>query len=96
VDRDTFLDRYPEFDHADNQELVQQTLDEVEGKLDASVYGERFDEAHGALSAHTLWSSAFGVSLRLDGSGEGGKSKYLLHFETIKKAVSVPLTMMVI
>jgi hypothetical protein len=37
VDRDTFLDRYPEFDHADNQELVQQTLDEVEGKLDASV-----------------------------------------------------------
>jgi hypothetical protein len=91
-----FLDRYPEFDRADSLALVEQTLAEVLAKLDSAVFGLRLDEAHGALTAHTLWSSAFGVSLRLDGSGEGGKSKYLEHYESIKKAVTVPLTMMVI
>ena len=96
MDSDTFLDRYPEFDSADNLALVEQTLAEVLAKLDSSVFGSRLDEAHGALTAHTLWSSAFGVSLRLDGSGEGGKSKYWEHYETIRKAVTVPLTMMVI
>jgi hypothetical protein len=93
---DVFLKRYPEFDSAANLPLVEQTLAEVLAKLDSATFGARLDEAHGALTAHTLWSSAFGISLRLDGSGEGGKSKYLDHYESIRKAVTVPLTMLVI
>jgi hypothetical protein len=96
VDSSAFLDRYPEFDRAENLALVEQTLAEVASKLDSAVFGERYDEAHGALTAHTLWSSAFGVSLRLDGSGDGGKSKYWEQYEAIRRAVTVPLTMMVI
>jgi hypothetical protein len=95
LDASAFLDRYPEFNGEDNTTLVDACLAEVEAELDVSVYGARFDEAHGALTAHRLWSSAFGVSLRQDGAG-GGKSKYLEHFDSIKKAVTVPLSMMVI
>lgn len=96
MDTDTFLDRYPEFDSADKFALVERTLAEVLARLDASVFGERLNEAHGALTAHTLWSSAFGVSLRIDGGSEGEKSKYLVHFESIRKATTTPLTMLVI
>ena len=95
MDSSAFLDRYPEFDLPDNLELVESVLAEVEGKLDASVFGDRFDEAHGALAAHTLWASPFGLSLRGDGDSPS-RSKYLDHYENIKKAVTVPLSMMVI
>lgn len=95
MDIDTFLGRYPEFeDPGGDTTLVEACLEETATRIDASVFGSRYDEAHGALTAHELWSSAFGVSLRADGGGDG--SKYLEHFNSIKKAVATPLTMMVI
>lgn len=95
MDLNTFLDRYPEFDLPENADLVEQTLAEVLAKLDASVFGSRLDEAHGALTAHTLWASPFGLSLRGD-SDSPSKSKYLDHYKSVEKAISVPLTMLVI
>lgn len=92
---DAFLDRYPEFDHEDNGLLVAATLAEVATNLDASVFGSRYDEAHGALTAHKLWASAFGVSLRGDGDSPD-ESRYLAHYRSIHKAIGTPLSMMVI
>jgi hypothetical protein len=95
VDSGQFLDRYPEFETA-SATLLEKTLVETAARLDASVFGSRFDEAHGALTAHHLWSSAFGVSLRLDGDADASESKYLAHFRRIEKVVTVPETMFVI
>jgi hypothetical protein len=96
VTRDQFLTRYPEFDNPDGDELAQACLAEAAAEIDAVVYGSRFDEAHGSLAAHKLWTSAFGVSLRQEGSGDEGSSKYLEAFKHVQKAVTVPLSMMVI
>jgi hypothetical protein len=89
-----FLDRYPEFETGG--EVVDAALAEAAGEIDSATFGARYDEAHGALAAHKLWSSAFGVSLRLDGSGEGDASKYLTHYLLVRKAITAPLSMMVI
>jgi hypothetical protein len=91
-----FCVRYPEFADPDNSRIVSSCLVEAAAAIDQSVFGSRYDEAHGALTAHKLWTSAFGVSLRLDGSGAEGESKYLDHYNSIKQAVTVPLSMLVI
>jgi hypothetical protein len=95
VDSETFLDRYPEFDRAENRDLVEQTLAEVAGGLDTSFFGSRFDEAHGAKTGDRLWRSAHGVSLRRDSPADE-KSEYEKHYDSIVKALSVAHTMMVI
>lgn len=89
-----FLARYPEFSKA-TDELLTKVLTETEGRIDAAVFGDRFEEAHAALAAHALWSSAFGVPLRLDGESPE-TSKYKQHYDRILKDVSVPLTVMVL
>lgn len=90
-----FLNRYPEFEDPDDTSLASACLAEAAAEIDSTVYGARFDEAHGALTAHKLWTSAFGVTLRQDGSGAPGESKYLQQYKAVQKAVTVPLTMMV-
>ena len=63
---DEFLARYPEFE-SDSDEPLESILEETAERIDPDVFGDRYDEAHGALCAHELWSSAFGVSLRQEG-----------------------------
>ncbi len=92
---ETFVNRYPEFDRA-SSDLVQATLTETAARLSTEVFGARWDEAHGALTAHTLWASPFGVALRLDGDTPDGESKYWKHFEKVRKEVTVPRTFMVL
>jgi len=91
---DAFLARYPEF-ASDSSEPLESILAETAARIDPTVFGDRYDEAHGALCAHELWASAFGVSLRQEGDAPSS-SKYLDHYKRIEKAVTVPLSMMVL
>lgn len=79
----SFRIRYPEFARADDT-LVQAHLDEAEGGLDPAVYGTRFDEAHGLLTAHTLSISPFGRALRQEGDEE---SLYLNRYMAVRRAM---------
>ena len=79
--RREFLRRYPEFE-SDSTEPVASTLAEVENELVRDDFGEQFDAAHGALTAHRLWASPFGVSLRQEGESDY-ESKYLCQFNQI-------------
>lgn len=79
MDAATFIDRYPEFEPA--ADLVDATLAEVAGNLSVADFGDRYDEAHGLLTADALWRSPFGLTLRLDSDGK--KSEYRIAFERL-------------
>lgn len=93
MDAATFLDRYPEFEPAGD--LVDTVLAEQADNLDAAVFGDSYDEAHGLLTADALWNSPFGVTLRLD-SADGTKSDYLRRYKELEKVATIPLKMMVL
>jgi hypothetical protein len=79
---DEFLDRYPEFDRAENLAHVELVLAEVALELVDEDFGDLYDEAHGALTGHRLWASPFGVSLRQEGE-DTTTSKYLSDYNRI-------------
>jgi diaminopimelate decarboxylase len=81
-----FLILYPAFTVVDPA-LVQATLDEVALGLDSTVYGNRFDAAHGAKTAHELFISPAGLSLRTD-SDNTDTSDYLKKFQKIRREVA--------
>jgi hypothetical protein len=81
-----FLTLYPQFSVVDPAQ-VQATLDEVALGIDATVYGTRFDAAHGALTAHELFISPAGLSLRGE-SAQTDTSDYLKKFQRIRREVS--------
>jgi hypothetical protein len=56
-------------------------LDEAAGKLSVSVLGDRYDEAHGLLTATLLWESPFGAPLRLETS----ENPYRKQFNDVKR-----------
>lgn len=95
MDQQTFRDRFPEFDET-TSELVAATLAEAALEISSETYGAEWDAAHGLLTAHKLWSSPFGITLRMDGDPPDGSSKYKKAFDSIKKAATVPLTFMVL
>jgi hypothetical protein len=71
-----FVSSRPEFSSAGAQ-LVAEALTEARSKLDAGTWGNQYDNAVSALAAHLLWTSPFGVSMRLDGGSEESESRYL-------------------
>lgn len=79
---DQFSVRYPEFDTID-PDFVGAVLAEVGFQLDAALYGNRFDSAHGALAAHRIYISPYGSSLRGD-SKQSDTSDYLKLFNQIR------------
>lgn len=83
---DAFIVLYPAFTVVD-ETLVQAQLDEVALGLDATVYGARFDAAHGALTAHELFISPAGSSLRGE-SDNADSSDYLKKFQKIRREVA--------
>ena len=88
-----FLERYPEFEPAGD--LVDAVLAEQASSIDRAVFGSSWDTAHGLLTADALWNSPFGVTLRLD-SADSAKSDYMVRYEELEKAITVPLKMMVL
>lgn len=71
-----FLSDRPEFAGA-GVELVAKAMRDARVELDAEAWGTAYDQALSLLTAHKLWSSPFGESMRLDGSASDGSSRYL-------------------
>lgn len=82
-----FSVRYPEFDTID-PDFVAAVLVEVGFGLDPTVYGNRFDAAHGAYTAHRIYVSPYGSSLRGD-STQTDTSDHLKLFQQIRREVTV-------
>lgn len=88
MNANTFRDLYPEFDQTGEDQLPL-VLAETARAIDATIYGSRFDDAHGALTAHALWLSPFGVTLRLDVDPEPPlRSSYWDKFARIRREVT--------
>jgi hypothetical protein len=79
----TFLRANPEFAAAGAQ-LVVAKLAEAALRINAADWGTAYDLAHSLMTAHLLWSSPFGSSMRLDGGSDAGRSRYLEEFERLR------------
>ena len=64
--------------------LVKSALDQAAPRVDVAVWGNAYDVAHSLMTAHLLWSSPFGASMRLDGDTAAGRSRYLEEFERLR------------
>lgn len=71
LDVAAFRVRHPEFKGVDSGLITVKLADAVK-RLSPAVFGNRYDEAHGNLTAHLLAGGApWGVAARLkDGSGK--------------------------
>lgn len=82
---DTFRARYPEFSSVATLTL-QATLDEAALRLNKTVYGNRYDEAHGYITAHKLASSPMGQGARM--TSKSGETVYLQNFRMIQREMA--------
>jgi len=83
-----FLDRFPEFETTAEAQLTA-VLVEAAAAIDTEIFGGRYDDAHGLLTAHLLWTSPFGVSLRMEGDpSPPEKSRYFQEFAKIRREVT--------
>ncbi len=92
MDLGSFRDARPEFAQITDDEYVQGKLDEAARELSSSAWGTHYDDAHSLLTADLLWSSPLGATMRLDGGGDGKKSRYLEKFERLRFAVIPRIT----
>lgn len=83
VTAESFVRERPEFESA-GEALVKAALDEAALELDATAWGSTYDTAHSLLTAHKLWSSPFGVSMRLDGGNDQDASRYSAQLATLQ------------
>jgi hypothetical protein len=65
-------------------QLVKSAMDEATRELDATAWGNVYDTALSLLTAHKLWSSPFGASMRLDGGSESDSSRYSMQLATLQ------------
>lgn len=65
MNRSTFRVRYPEFDSASDA-LIDAKLADAEVNVDAETYGDRYEQAHGLLTAHYLSCAPGGQFARLE------------------------------
>ena len=70
-----FMMARPEFEGAGHQ-LVVSAMNEAALELNAAAWGTVYPTALSLLTAHKLWSSPFGSSMRLDGGSENDESRY--------------------
>jgi len=91
VELATFRIAFPELNTAPDV-LVTYFLGVAEGAISADVFGDRFDEAQGYLTAHLLALSPYGKNARLQ--SEKGTTTYGKRFEEIR--LEVTPTIMVI
>lgn len=81
---------FPELNTAGDT-IVTRFLASAERSIDADLYGDRFDDAHGYLAAHLLCLSPYGKNARL--SSKEGKTTYGERYEEIR--IEVTPSMMV-
>jgi len=68
-----FRDR-PEFESA-GEALVATTIALAALRVSAEQYGDAYDDALSLMTAHLLWDSPFGASMRRDG-GDDAQGPY--------------------
>lgn len=83
-----FLEAFPTFSTAPN--LVEQKLNEAEAVVSLDRFGSHWKRAVMLYTAHLLWSDAFGVSLRDNGSSESSKSPYLQEYNRLLRQRILP------
>jgi hypothetical protein len=71
-----FVYERPEFQGA-GAHLVTAAMDEAARELSEADWGNVYYTALSLLTAHKLWASPFGSSMRLEGGGEEKGSRYL-------------------
>lgn len=69
MDITAFRAAYPEFDEAGDT-LVTAKLTDAAGRLSTDAWGDRYDEAHGLMTAHKLVMSPFGRDLRSENGAD--------------------------
>ena len=83
-----FLMLRPEFAAA-GPSMVNATMLDAAKRVSAVEYGSSYDNALALMTAHLLWESPFGASMRLEGGGEATESRYLKEFRALTRE-SVP------
>lgn len=83
-----FIMRFPEFEPAVEDGLVQVKLDEAEDAISKASFGARFDEAHGYLAAHLLAISPFARNVRI-ADDQNNPMSYWERFKQVR-AEAVP------
>ena len=86
MDLTSFRNLRPEFSTALDA-MVQGALDDAALQIDAAIYGEKYDHAHGLLAAHLLAMSPFGHSARLE-DGKGDTSIYWPEYSKVRRLVA--------
>lgn len=91
ITADSFVGLFSEFDRIDPA-VITQWLAIAYGRCDAVLYNTRLDEAVGLLTAHLIWNSPSGNSLRLDGD-QGDKprrkSRYWAEFCQVRRELGL-------
>ena len=84
---DTFKIRFPEFSDADVP-LVSQKLDQASRGMDATVWGDLFDDGQAQKAAHLLALSPYGQQsgLRM-GAGANQRTVYQEEFDKLERRV---------
>ena len=70
-----FRTKYPEFNTQQNDAFLEAYLEEAAREISVEVAGARFDDLHGALTAHLLAISPHGKQARL-AAPMNGKTTY--------------------
>lgn len=87
MDLTAFRLRFPEFQNVDGPQ-VQAFLDDAATRINAGVFGDSYDAAHGYLTAHMLSSSPLLNTAKLERSTGNNKDSaattYLLEFRSIR------------
>ncbi len=81
-----FLERFPEFDQAD-EKLLSRVINEAKNELNPSVWGELYGPSWHYLAADKLALSPMGQPARLEASSN--KTTYRLEFERLCSCVSM-------
>lgn len=82
----TFRARFPEFVDVETP-VIQAHLDDAEKLIDSVIWGDKAEQGHAWLTAHTLASTPFGVGARLD-KGKSQETTYSKRYEEIRLTIA--------
>jgi hypothetical protein len=81
-----FRGMFPEF-RATSDEMIEGFLGAASVEISESLYGDKYDSAHGFLAAHMLAVSPFGKASRTDNKDEE-TTTYWRNYARIRKLVA--------
>lgn len=85
VNRNDFLARFPEFEPA-SRPMINASIAEAVRGVDATIFGDKTDDAVRWLAAHLLAISPFGMQARL--VSKEGASTYGERFAMLTRSVT--------